>query len=139
MITFEWRTFSPAGGDFIAKTEGGEVLADFTTGDDAWAWATESMQPRHAECYRASAFVGFIDGIHVEKPYRRRGIGSALLLATLEKFKEIGVNTIYLRAKPERPEWLVDLLRFYWRYGFDIAKDCADVGDVMLTLKATLD
>jgi ribosomal protein S18 acetylase RimI-like enzyme len=139
MITFEWRTFTPAGGDFIAQTEGGHVLAGFTTGEDAWAGAIESNQPRHAQCYRASSLVGFIDEINVRKQYRRKGVGSALLVDTLNKFKEIGVHTVYLRARPERPEWLVDLLRFYWRYGFDIAKDCIDVADTMLTLKATLD
>lgn len=139
MIKFEWRTFAPGGGDFMATTEGGNVLAFFMTGEEALAHAIESRMPRHAECYRASSMVGFIDELNVKRTYRRKGVGSELLLATLLKFKEIGAKDIYLRAKPERPEWLVDLLRFYWRYGFDIAKDCIDVGDTTLTLKAMLD
>jgi len=139
VITFDWRFFTPGGGDFTASTEGGHVLAFFMTGEEAWARAMETRQPRHAECYRSVPMVGFIDEINVKKSYRRKGIGSALLLATLAKFKELGVRHVYLRAVPERPEWMVDLLRFYWRYGFDIAKDCIDVDDASLTMRAVLD
>lgn len=138
MIIFDWKAFSPAGGEFLTKTDEGHVLAAFMTGEDAWAAAMETRQPRHAQCYRASPLVGFIDEINVKRQFRRKGVGSELLLATLEKFKELGVRSVYLRAVPERPEWMVDLLRFYWRYGFDIAKDCIDVDDKSLTLKADL-
>lgn len=125
-------------GEFITKSDEGHVLAAFMTGEEAWAGAMENRLPRHAECYRTTPLVGFIDEISVKRPFRRRGVGSALLLATLEKFKELGVPAVYLRAQPEKPEWLVDLLRFYWRYGFEIAKDCMDVGDTTLTLRADL-
>lgn len=138
MITFEWKGFSPAGGEFVTKADKGHALSAFMTGEEAWGAAMENKKPRHAECYRTSPLVGFIDEIMVKRPYRRHGVGSALLIATLEKFKELGVQTVYLRAQPERPEWLVDLLRFYWRYGFDIAKDCIDVDDNTLTLKTDL-
>lgn len=138
MIEFEWKGFSPAGGEFITKADEGHVLAAFMTGEEAWAGAMDNRQPRHAECYRTTPLVGFIDEINVKRPFRRRGVGSALLSATLEKFKELGVPAVYLRAQPERPEWLVDLLRFYWRYGFEVEKDCVDLGDTTLTLKADL-
>ncbi len=139
MIKFEWRYFGPAGGDFIASTDEGHLLAFFMTGEEAWARAMENRQPRHAECYRTMPMVGFIDEIIVKKNFRRKGVGSALLVAALEKFKDLGVRQVYLRAVPERPEWMVDLLRFYWRYGFDIAKDCLDTGDASLTMRAILD
>lgn len=139
MMKFEWRYFTPTGGDFMVSTDGGHVLAFFMTGEEAWEKAMDARLPRHAECYRASPMVGFIDEISVKKSYRRKGVGSALLLATLEKFREIGVREVFLRAVPEREDWMVDLLRFYWRYGFDIAKDCLDVDDKSLTMKAVLD
>lgn len=139
MIKFEWRYFGPAGGDFIASSPGGHLLAFFMTGEEAWGRAMESRQPRHAECYRTIPMVGFIDEISVKKDSRKKGVGSALLVAALEKFKELGVRHVYLRAVPERPEWLLDLLRFYWRYGFDIAKDCIDAGDAAITMRAVLE
>lgn len=139
MITIDWRYFTPDKGDFTLSTKEGHLLAFFMTGEEAWEKAMEMRLTRHAECYRAVPLVGFIDEISVKKPYRRKGVGSALLLAALEKFKELGVREVYLRAVPERDEWMVDLLRFYWRYGFDIAKDCIDVDDKSLTMKAVLD
>lgn len=138
MIEFEWKGFSPAGGEFVTKTDEGHVLAAFMTGEEAWAAAMDNRQPRHAECYRATPLVGFIDEINVKRPFRRRGIGTELLVATLDKFKELGVSSVYLRMNPEKPEWIVDLYRFYSRYGFDVAKDCIDAGDATLTLKADL-
>jgi GNAT superfamily N-acetyltransferase len=74
----------------------------------------------------------------VGEPRRGKGTGSRLLAAALRKLKELGVRAVYLRAVPINQDWLVPLLRFYWRFGFDVVPDCTDANDKALTLRATL-
>lgn len=138
MITFEWHSFSPGGGTFIAKSQFAKATAVFMTGEEAAALAEEDGESNHAHCYRPLSMVGFIDHIEVKKPSRREGHGTAILKAVLDKFRELGVGTIFLRAVPEDPDLLGALLRFYSRFGFELAPECMDDNDSMPMLRADL-
>jgi len=134
----DWKTFSPAGGEFRVSLEDGHLAGYFGTGREVAEEALKWGAPNHARCYASHPLVGFIDQISVTEPRRGKGTGSRLLAAALRKFKELGVRAVYLRAVPINQDWLVPLLRFYWRFGFDVVPDCTDADDKALTLRATL-
>jgi GNAT superfamily N-acetyltransferase len=138
-VRFDWRTFTPVGGDFGAYLRDGHLLAAFGAGPEVSDRARELGQIRHAECFALYPLVGFIDEISVQPDQRDQGTGSRLLAAAITKFRELGVAAVFLRAVPEKPEWLIRLLRFYWRFGFDIAPECTERDDASLTLRLILD
>jgi len=134
----DWKTFSLAGGEFSLWIEDGHLIGAFGTGREMAAEALRWGQPNHARCYSSHPLVGFIDEIGVAEKGRRRGTGSRLLAAALAKFKELGVRAVYLRAVPLNQDWLVPLLRFYWRFGFDVVPECIDPEDRAVTMRAVL-
>lgn len=136
--TFDWRTFSPAGGEFRVRLNDGRLDGYFGTGREMAEQALKWNASNHARCYASHPLVGFIDEIRVDQHGRRRGTGSRLLAAALAKFKELGVRAVYLRAVPLNEDWLVPLLRFYWRFGFDVVPECTDPDDRAITMRAIL-
>lgn len=58
---------------------------------------------------------GWIDTLCVRRPYRRRGVGKALLVAGLHKLREAGMEVAALGADAEN---LTGAVRLYQRVGF---------------------
>lgn len=61
---------------------------------------------------------GHIISIAVHPSYRRKGIGSALLLRTIENLKKMGVKMVYLECRVSNRA----AIKFYEKHGFRIIK-----------------
>jgi ribosomal protein S18 acetylase RimI-like enzyme len=62
---------------------------------------------------------GYISTLGVIKPYRKKGIGRALLSDALKWLRERGMDIMYLRVDARNP----DALRLYTSRGFEIFKE----------------
>jgi len=62
---------------------------------------------------------GFVSTVGVIKPYRRKGIGRALLSDAVKWLHERGMDTVYLRVDARNP----DALRLYTSSGFEIFRE----------------
>jgi mycothiol synthase len=58
---------------------------------------------------------GYVDTLCVRREYRRRGLGSALLLTSLQAFKQAGLQSATLGTATENP---TEAIRLYQRAGF---------------------
>jgi ribosomal-protein-alanine N-acetyltransferase len=64
--------------------------------------------------------VGHVLAIGVDPPYRRQGIGTALMKETLERFKDRGAKTVRLEVRKSN----LPAQHFYHKLGF---RDCHEV------------
>ncbi|MCD6555341.1 MAG: GNAT family N-acetyltransferase [Anaerolineae bacterium] len=62
---------------------------------------------------------GWVDTLCVRRPYRRRGVGEALLLAGLHKLRDAGLEIAALGTDAEN---LTGAVRLYERVGFREAR-----------------
>jgi len=123
-----WHTFTPNRGEFTIETPGGSlILVDFLMRHEAARNMRDNDRPAFASCIDGPGLVGFVAELHVNRHEGRgKGIGSRLLSKALDKLRELGIRSVFLRAVPLSPELRTDLLRFYGRHGFEIALDCMD-------------
>jgi len=123
-----WHTFTPNRGEFTIETPGGSlILVDFLARREAARNMRDNDRPAFARCIDGAGLVGFVAELHVNPDEGRgKGIGSRLLTKAMDKLRELGIRTVFLRAVPLSPELHPDLLRFYRRHGFDVAAQCMD-------------
>ena len=123
-----WHTFTPNRGEFTIETPGGSViLVDFLARREAAKNMRDNDRPSFASCIDGPGMVGFVAELHVNpEEGRRKGTGSRLLSKALDKLRDLGIRSVFLRAVPLRPELHADLLRFYRRHGFEVAPQCMD-------------
>ena len=67
---------------------------------------------------RASSRLGGIQNIGITPPHRRRGLGSALILAALGGFQQVGLPRVYLEVTCQNEP----AVRLYKRLGFQRTK-----------------
>lgn len=67
---------------------------------------------------RGSSRVGGIQNIGITPPHRRRGVGSALILAALAGFQQAGLTRVYLEVTSQNEP----AVRLYKRLGFERTK-----------------
>lgn len=97
---------------------------------DEWI---EWRDPDTAECMRREdGNIGWIEFFRVPKHLRGRGVGAMILERALLELRALGVETVWLFAAPEAPQWKEFLTRFYKTHGFQVSPDCGENGNAMV-------
>jgi mycothiol synthase len=92
------------------------LAEDKATGEVVGLGLSEIDPDRIAQTGRRE---GYIDSVAVLRPYRRRGLGTALLAQSLQALKQAGMEAADLHADTEN---LTGAMRIYERMGFQVRR-----------------
>jgi mycothiol synthase len=86
-------------------------------GDEVAAFSLNRHDPEEAE--REGYRAGWIGSLGTRRPWRKRGLGSALLVKSMRSFKEAGLDSAVLGVDAQNPTGALGL---YERLGFVVIK-----------------
>jgi mycothiol synthase len=125
-----WQASSEAFQDEWGATEVDEEgyahwVSDFRNEPDLWkvGWDGDEVVGvilnyiNHDYNARTGRKLGYTEGISVRRPWRRRGLASALLARSMQMFKEMGMTQTALGVDTENPS---GALRVYERMGYKV-------------------
>jgi GNAT superfamily N-acetyltransferase len=102
------------------KTDGGFLVGVIADSDViAKQFGKKSNPARWRLLKSLEAPIAWLDRMEVSREMRGRGIGTELLKTALDVAVEHGVRYAILSPRPERPDDLERLLRFYEGFGFE--------------------